>query len=336
MAISYTGQVTVTPQQLPDVITEILFENKTIKESLVSFETGIKAGTLFTENTNTVTMQAWSVNPTGSESGTIGLLDTYVTPVKCEYIDKFSNEDLRSARFNRSMKPGAWNIVSDEFGQVVLNGGVAATIAADTESKFWNGATSATKTAVAALTAGTGNTAVGAAEKTLVAAMPTTLFDSVITRAIYNSAAVGGRIKVAGTTITSTNIGDEYAKLYAAIPAATLSAAAEKPYIYAPRSHKQLINIYNISQTYRDKFSVDMIGDKYFYLGVEIKFVPLAENVILAALPSNIKWCTDLESDFNMLIIDKYPAPRKDYFYDVVFTIFAHVVNQKFNALYVG
>tara|TARA_R110000822_G_C15075203_1_gene469070 strand:- start:183 stop:686 length:504 start_codon:yes stop_codon:yes gene_type:complete len=167
--------------------------------------------------------------------------------------------------------------------------------------------------------------------------MPTTLFDSVITRAIYNNAAVGGRIKVVGTAaISATTIVAQYQLAYAGIVAETLSAADEKPYIYAPRSHKQFINIANVNLTYRDVFSVDMVADKYYYLGVEIKFVPVAENVVFAALPSNIKWCTDLMEDLNMVVIDKFPQPRKDYFYDVVFTIFAHVTNQRFNTLYVG
>lgn len=173
-------------------------------------------------------------------------------------------------------------------------------------------------------------------EKTLVAAMPTNLFDSVIARAIYNNGAVGGRIKVVGTaSITASTIAAQYALVYAGIVAETLSAADEKPFIYAPRSHKQFINIANVNATYRDVFSVDMVADKYYYLGVEIKFVPVAENVILVALPSNLKWCTDLMEDLNQVMIDKYPQPRKDYFYDVVFTIFAHVINQRFNTLYV-
>jgi hypothetical protein len=333
MAISYSQTVDIRGVAADPVISEIIFENKTISEGLVAFETGIKAGTIFTENVNTVTMQAWAVSP--SASGTIGLSDVIITPVKVEYLDSFTPNDLRTSRFNRDMKPGAWNDVSDEFAKLVLNG-VAKSIAADAESKYWNGATSATKTAVAALTAGTGNTSVGAMEKTLVAAMPTTLFDSVITRAIYNNGAVGGRIKVAGTAaITASTIAAQYQLLYAAIVPETLSAADEKPFIYAPRSHKQYINIANVNATYRDVFSVDMVADKYYYLGVEIKFVPLAENVMLVALPSNLKWCTDLMEDLNQVMIDKYPAPQKNYFYDVVFTIFAHVINQRFNTLYV-
>ncbi len=334
MAISYSALVEIRGQAVDPVISEIIFENKTISEGLVAFETGIKAGTIFTENVNAVTMQAWAVNP--SASGTIGINDVLITPVKVEYLDAFTPNDLRTSRFNRDMKPGAWNDVSDEFAKMILNG-VAKSISADAENKFWNGATSATKTAVAALTAGTLNTQASTQEKALVAAMPTNLLDSVITRAIYNNAAVGGRIKVVGTAaITASTIVAQYQLLYTSIVAETLSASEEKAFIYAPRSHKQLINIANVNLTYRDVFSVDMVADKYYYLGVEIKFVPIAENVMLVAVPSSIKWCTDLMEDLNMVVIDKYPQPRKDYFYDVVFTIFAHVTNQKFNTLYVG
>ena len=333
MAVTYTGAQIPTDFKA-DIISEILFKNDTVEKGLVTFETGIKAGRIITENLNSVTMQAWTVNPTGSEAGAIGLEDTLVTPVKVEYIDKFTPDDLRSTRFNRDMAPGAINDVSDEFNKLVLNG-VAPLISLDAEAKFWNGATAATQTAVAALTAGTGQTAVGAAEKTLVAAMPTTLFDSLTARIIYNKGAVGKRIKVAGTTLSVTNVAEEMGKVYNAIPDAVL-AGAEKPYIYAPRNVKKLINNFNLAQTYRDTFTVDLATGKYFYLDVEIVFVPLASNVLLAGLPMNFMWCTDVMDDYANIEIAKYPAPRKDYFYDVIFTVFAHVVNQKFNVLYIG
>jgi hypothetical protein len=333
MAISYTGAQIPTDFK-SEIIEEILFRNDTVEKGLVAFETGIKAGRIITENLNSVTMQAWTVNPTGSEAGSIGLEDTVVTPVKVEYIDKFTPDDLRSTRFNRDMKEGAINDVSDEFNRLVLNG-VAPLISLDAESKFWNGATAATQTAVAALTAGTGQTSVGAAEKTLVAAMDTNLFDSLTARIIYNKGAVGKRVKVAGTTLSANNIATEMGKVYDAIPDVVLSSA-EKPLIYAPRNVKKFINNFNLAQTYRDTFTVDLATNKYFYLDVEIVFVPLASNVIIAAVPTNFMWCTDSQDDYANIEIAKYPAPRKDYFYDVIFTVFAHVVNQKFNVLYVG
>jgi hypothetical protein len=332
MAIAYTGAVIPTDFKA-DIIAEILFKNATVEDGLVMFETGIKAGRVITENINSVTMQPWSVNPTGSEAGSIGLEDTTVFPVKVEYIDKFTPDDLRSTRFNRDMPAGAINDVSDEFNRLVLNG-VAPLISNDSENKYWNGALASTKTAVALLTAGALQTQVSANEKALVAAMPTTLFDSLTTKIIYNKGAVGKRIKVGGTVLDSANIGAEVGKIYNAIPDEVLSGN-DKPYIYASRSVKKLINNFNKAQDFRDTFTVDLATNKYFYLDVEIVFVPLAPNVMLAGVPMNFMWCTDLLDDYSDIQIAPYPAPRKDYFYDVIFTIFAHVVNQKFNVLYV-
>lgn len=64
----------------------------------------------------------------------------------------------------------------------------------------WNGV-AATQTAVAALTAGTAQTSVGAAEKTLVAALTASQTDGIIAKMIYNSsnstltAGVGSRVR---------------------------------------------------------------------------------------------------------------------------------------------
>jgi len=190
------------------------------------------------------------------------------------------------------------------------------------------------------LTAGTAQTSVGSAEQTLVAATTAGLFDGVITTMIYNNGAVGGRVKVAGTTITSSNIATEYGKVYAAIPAKVLNGdGGEAPYLYAPYSHKQLINIYNVTATYRDLFSVTGLGtdaEKYFYNGVEIQFVPVPENVIVCAIPTHIMWLTDLQSDMSELKIDKIANNREDMFVKAIFTEYAHVIRQSMNVLYVG
>lgn len=334
MAISYSQTVDIRGQAVEPVITEILFENKTVSDKLVSFETDIKAGTIFTETNQTVTMQAWTVNP--SSAGAMTPSDVIITPVKLEYFQTYDTNDLRSSRFNRSMKPGAWNTISDEFTKYVING-VAGYIGADVENKFWNNALAATKTAVAALSPGTANNQVSTQEQALVAATTAGLFDGIVTRLIYNNGGVGSRIKVAGATITSSNIATEYARHYALIPDETLFAeSGEKAYWYAPRSHRKLINILNKAQTYRDIFTVDIAADKYYYLDIEIKFVPLPANTMIVALPSMLKWCTDLMEDMNNVVVDAMPKPRKDYYYDVVFTLFAHVVNQRFITLYVG
>jgi len=113
-----------------------------------------------------------------------------------------------------------------------------------------------------------------------------------------------------------------------------LTDAAEAPVIFAPKSHKQLINIYNSNATYRDLFSKD--GDKYFYNGLEIRFVPLAGSVLIITLPSWISWCTDLLSDFSTIKIEKIAANREDMFLKAIYTLESYVGNQALITLYVG
>lgn len=315
------------------VLEELLFENKTISENLVSFESDVKNESIFTENTNIVTLQAYSSGAPTSQ-GTFNLVDTSVTPTKVMFYHEFDPNTLRPSRFKRSMKPGAWEIMSTEFERVVL-GTYGKEVSLDAETKWWSGILAGTKTAIAALSPGTAQNQVGAAEQTWAAAQTATQFDGVVAKMIYNNGALGTRVKVLGTTISATNVQTEYAKVYAAIPAVVL-AQTEKPYLYAPYSHKQFINIFNVSATYRDLFSVDIKADKYFYNGLEIKFVPVPENCIIAALPSNLIWCTDLVADINKMEINKIANNREDMFVKHIFTIAAHVARQANNVLYLG
>jgi hypothetical protein len=341
MAITYSP-LHIRGVAAEPVIEEILFENLTVQNNLVSFETDIKAETIFTEATAAATMQAYT-SGVPTSNGDLGAFDTVVTPVKVQYYQEFDPNALRFSRFKRDMRPGAYEVISEEFNRVVIGGLYAKEISGDMESKFWNNALAATKTAVAALTAGTGQSSVGAAEKTLVAATTAGLFDGIVTRMIYNSsnaagtAGVGGRVKVAGTTIDSSNIKSEYDKIYSAIPAAVLSGNTTPPYIYAPRSHKQLINIYNNNPAnYKDAFSVSEDKTQYFFNGVEIVFVPLPENVVIAAKKEHLFWCTDLQADMQRIDMDKIAANRDDMFLKTNATITTHVANQAFNVLYVG
>lgn len=335
MAISATI-VDIRGKAVEPIIEEILFANDTVNKNLVNLATDIKSDTIFTENDNTATMAAYSSGAPTS-AGTFSIIDTAITPTKIMYYQEFDPNTLRSSRFNRTMKPGAWEIESSEFGSVVLKS-YGNLIAEDLQNKFWNGATSATRTAVAALTPGTGQASVGAAEQTLVASGSAQLIDGVATRMIYNGGALGTRVKVAGTTLDSSNIATEMAKVYAAIPARVLFGAV-KPYIYCPYNVKQFINIYNITATYRDLFAVTNLGqptEAYFYNGVQLQFVPLASNVLIAARPDFIFWCTDLVSDINKFEVNKIAFNREDMFVKNIMTIFAHVVNQAMNVLYVG
>lgn len=337
MAISATV-VDIRGKAVEPIIEELLFANDTIEKELVTFHEDIKASTIVTENDNTVTMQAFT-SGAPSSSGTFGLTDREITPVKVMYYQTFTPETLRTSRFNRSMKPGAWNIESNEFGTVVLKA-YGNAISEDVQSKFWNNIKSATQTAIAALTPGAGQGSVGAAEQTYAASLTAGEFDGVVSYMIYNNGALGTRYKVAGTTLSSTNIATEMGKVYAAIPTrAANQPGGMKVEIYAPYEVKQFINIYNVTATYRDLFSVTNLGqpnEAYYYAGVKINFVPLPSNCIIAALPSNIHWMTDLLSDINMFKVDRVASNQETWFVKHVMTIFAHVSLQSMNVLYLG
>lgn len=332
MAISYNS-VDVRGVVFEPIIEEILFENKTIAENLVDFVDDVKYEIIFTENQNSVYQQAYTSGAPTS-IGTMSIADVTVIPTKVLYYQEFDTNTLRPTRFKRDMKSGSWETASTEFEQVIL-GNYGNRVALDAEFKFWNGATSTTKTTVAALTATTSNTGVGTAEKTYVAAAPSSEVDGIVTKMIYNNSSVGGRVKVVGTSVSASNIATEYGKVYTAIPAEVINGTIA-PFIYAPYSHKQLINSYNSAATYRDLFIVDKSFGSYFFNGVEIKFVPLPENCMIAGIWSNFKWVCDLVSDTNYMKIDALAANQDKKFLKMVFTQAAHVVNQAFNVLYLG
>lgn len=340
MALNYTV-VNYRGKVAEPILEELLFLNKTISEGLVTFDDQVKADTIFTEANASVTMQAFTSGEPTSQGGA-DLFDTVITPAKVMYYSTFDPETLRPSRFKRDMAPGAWNMLSDEFERVVIGGVYSKSISYDAELKFWSGVKSATQTAVAALSAGTPNTQVSTQEKALVAGLTAGPVDGVVAKMIYNdsnsaqTASVGGRIKVTGTTITSSNIKSEYDRLYEAVPAVVVDSPEEK-FIYAPKSHKQLINIYNNNPAnYKDAFSVSEDKTQYFFNGMEIKFVPIPENVMIAGLKKHFVWCTDLASDVSTVVIDKIANNREDRFVKSIMTIAAHVGQQAFNVLYVG
>lgn len=334
MALSYSP-ININKEAVEPVFLEILSRNSTIDRAIVNFISDVKGSAIITEEGFSVTMQAYTSGaPTAS--GTLGLTDREVTPVKVLFYDEYDPESLRLSRFGLSMAQGAWNMDSD-FNNLLLEA-LAPKIAKEAENKYWNGATSATKTAVAALTAGTAQNAVGAAEKTYVAAAPSSQFDGVLTHLIYNNAAVGSRVKVAGTTLSSSNIKTEIDKVYAVIPASELNSDVT-PIFYVPYSVKPLINIYNSNQTTRDSFSVTGIGtpgEQYAYNGLRIEFVPLPDNTMICGNPADFHWITDLMSDFNELKVDKIANNREDQFYKAIMSQIAHVTRQSKKVVYVG
>lgn len=340
MAISY-NVVDIRGVAAEPITEEILFQNDTIEKGLVTFEEDVKAETIFTEATASATLQAYTSGAPTS-AGSLTAFDVAVTPTKVQFYQEFDPNSLRLSRFKRDMKAGAWEILSGEFERIVIGGLYSKQVSSAAENQFWGAATAATQTAVAALTAGTANTSVGAAEKTLVAALTTGQIDGIVAKMIYNSsnasatAGVGTRIKVVGTTVTASNIKAEYDKVYAAIPAVALTSN-ELPLIYAPKSHYQMIiQANNVTTDYTKPFSVSANGKEVYFNGLKVVFVPLPEKVVICAKPQHLIWATDLKSDQNKMELNKIANNREDMFIKHNMTLAAHVVNQKFNVLYVG
>ena len=113
MAISY-NIVDVRGQIASPIIEEVLFENKTLADGLVTFEEEVKNEVIFTEGSTTASMQAYT-SGAPSTAGSLDLFDVSITPTKYLYYQTFDPNTLRPSRYKFDMKPGAWETLSTEF-----------------------------------------------------------------------------------------------------------------------------------------------------------------------------------------------------------------------------
>ena len=338
MAISYTG-VDIRGKAVEPILEEVLFANKTIADNYVTFATDIKAGTIITEAGVDVTAQLYT-GAALSSSGSMNITDRIITPTKLEYKQTFLQESLRAGRFGRSMNPGAFNIESSEFASTVL-AQYAPNVSQDAESIFWGGITSATKTAIAALTPGASQGSMTAATQTAVAALTAGLVDGVFSKVLYDNSALGGYIKVTGTTVTSSNIATEVGKIYEAIPPENLADTVSPTVIYAPRAWRQLARIANNSvgaaQQINFEFESGAADARCFYNGVELLFVPVPNNLMAYAQRKNaVMWCTDLTDDINRFEVGKLVNDGDTQFVRSIYTLAAHVGQATKGVLYGG
>lgn len=348
MAINYTG-TTRNYTELERIQQELYQDSKTFREAIIDIQEGHKSGTDVYESKVDVTMTALNTGQvTATGNIALGVQKTPVSLVAFNYEDIINDNVLKGTRFEKSMKAGAYNVVSDEFDKKVLIQ-ITPAIGADLESKIWNGATSATKTAIAALTPGAGQGSITAAAQTAVAAMPTTLFDSLIVTTLYNNsqskttpgAGLGDYIKVTGTTITSSNIATEYGKLYTGADNKVLDGfAGESPMIFAPLSHRKLIKVANnaVGAAQQINFLVEGSGEneKISYNGVEISFHPIASNFMILTLPSYLKVLMDLKGDMSTLQIGQVANGAMQRYIKNTQAMTTWVVNQKYITLYGG
>lgn len=341
MALVYSP-MTTTPEVAFPIVQEIMFVNKTLKNSLVNYAGGVKATTVFTETAVTVAGQKYTGLALGA-SGTISLKDRVSTPAKVEYKDTFLMEALRGSRFGQTMPDGAWNTDSTDFNKAVLSL-YGPKVSADAQLKFWSAITANQKVAIAALVPGAGQGSITAALQTKVAALTADPADvkGVFSSVILDGAALGAYIKVTGTTVTAANIAAECAKIYSAIPTQVLESD-EKPVIYAPYIWRTYIENANnsVGAASNKNFVINRdakgFAESASYNGVEIQFVPITlTDVAYCQLPSNINWVDDASSDVTKVEIAKLVADGDQMFIRAIYTLDATVMNQYVGVLYGG
>jgi hypothetical protein len=319
-----------------EIMNEILYMNGTVSGGLVRFIDSLNTETVITESNITGAEQAYVETPAGTESsGSLTFADKISRPFQFMIYERFSPN---SFRFTRFAKPNgsdtAFPKVTDEFARFVLDR-FGKLESQKMEARFWNGATAATAVAAAALTPGTGQNAIGAAEQTYIAAAPVTLIDGILTKLIMSFSVTKRRIKVAGTPLTSSNIATEVAKVYAAIlPQLLQPAYSEEITMFMPHNCKQLINAFNLAATYRDLFTVD--NGKYYYGGVKIEFVPLPNNAIICGKKSDLIWACDITDATANLKIDFIANDSEQMFIKGPYTQESAFVQAQQFVVYVG
>ena len=343
MAITYTGTKTEAGEYA-EIVQEIYADSPTFRGETIELVEGHKSGLDVYESSAEITFSAANYGPVTADNVALKAQKSIVNLKTFNVEGIIDESSLKGTRFERSMKAGAFNVISDEFDQKVLIQ-VQPAVGAKLESWVWNGATAATKAAIAALVPGAGQGSVSAGAQTLVAAMPTTLFDSVPATMIYNDsqskavpgAGLGDYLKVAGTTVTSANIVAEYVKRYNAIPNDVLVMTGDDaPIIYAPKAEYKLIKSVNRVQgaALQENFIGNSFNDMYFN-DVKIIFVDLVGFAIVAQ-KMNLKLVMDLLSDSSQLIIEKEANASTRRILKLINSMTTWVVKQKYNVLYNG
>lgn len=288
MAFTY-APVKHTGKFASEIFSEVVEEATTASKGLIRFFDNVKDEVNLTSMSGDVTFKKYKEDireaDYASYTDTLAASDKTLTPKKMQSIVFFKMDDLRQTRFVEGMAAGAGNIESTPFEAAVrayLNPRYARAF----ELKIWRGITVATKTAIAASGTATASQKAWAAAQTPTA---DDVVDGLIAQAIL--AGIGSQT---ATSITTSNLKTEYEKVLSNLPTAVLGETDSC--LFAPRSHKLLIDMFNTAQTYRgDIFRV--AGDQYSYLGKNIEFVPLPENTLVAGRSQEFGAATDLLAD---------------------------------------
>lgn len=340
MALDYTGKVALRGAQIAEIGLEQLFADQSIAKGVVKVNSDSKHGVVKTETSNDLTEQAYTGQALTAD-GNFTLFDYQVNLVKGESKVDILTDTLRNTPMGEDMAKGAANIDAPRFMQLAIDQ-LGAKAAYKASKQRWTGITTATKAAIAALTAGAGQGSISAATKTLVAGLDVTLRDGFLATTLYNAlnatktAGLGSYIKVTGTTVTESNVAAEYAKIYKAIPVVQRDDM-QTPYILnAPLSHKAFIKIANNSVgAASNKNFLDENG-VISYNGIEINFVELPEGIVLGAPKGSLELNCDLLSDDNSMEVGEYANGSDLKYFRNINAWAVHVSKQQFNVLYGG
>lgn len=344
MAVSYTGAKTAQ-SEYPEIIQEVYADSPTFRGETIEVVEGHKSGMDIYESSAAVTFSAANYGSVTADNVALNTQKSTVNLKTFNVEGIIDESSLMNTKYEKTMAAGAYNVISDEFDKKVLIQ-VQPAVSAKLESGVWNGATVATKAAIAALTPGAAQGSVSAGAQTLVAAMPTTLFDSVPATMIYNDsqsktvpgAGLGDYKKVLTiAAVTSATIVAEYVKIYNTIPDEILVLTGDlAPVIYAPKGDYKLIKAANRVQgaALQENFVGTSFNDMYFN-DIKIIFVDLVGFRIVAQ-KLNLKLVMDLLSDSSQLIIEKEANASTRRIIKMINTMTTWVVKQKWNVLYGG
>lgn len=284
--------VKIRGKQILPFLVLLLTRDTSVADGYVGFEPGEKEGSVWTESDDSVTEKDYTGAPvTEADVDNMSIFDNKIYYAITEFARVVKMNNLHDTIFSEDMGVGGEKQVSQTF----LNYATESFSGAISNQQIinrWQGITTATKAAIAALIPGAGQGSISASTQAKIAALPLAKRDGFFATMVYNTfradavASLGEYIKVDGTTITAANIATEYAKIYNAINPDVLNDVENPVVIEAPLAHRQLMRTANNSvgaaSNQNFLFESDALDSKASYNGVRVSFVNLPANVMIA------------------------------------------------------
>ncbi|MDO7849027.1 hypothetical protein Q5H92_21865 [Hymenobacter sp. M29] len=242
--------------------------------------------------------------------------DRLLTPARLMAFDNITLSQLLKTRYAADMAAGAVNIGSTPF-ENQATGHLVPRLGKSYEKLLYTSITAATKASIAASNVPT------ASQKAWAAAQTPFLFDGIVANLIKAGIEnPDDTVKaVTSTTVTGSNVGAEYAKIYAQIDEEELEDGSVV--IYSPLADMKTITAANQLKEFKDTFQVIGTGKDMTvtYNNVPVEFVPTpARFAGYGGETGDFVHGTDLTSDLTSFKLDKVNAMSEDLFFKLVAT----------------